>query len=108
MSRKAKERIVYDNYDVWDSYSEDAKEILKINGNSNPTEDEIWDMVHEEANIQWDIEKEELEKFFSDDEQWILFGKVGRWNGTYAVGVIFGDFLKIFRKATKDCDYWKI
>lgn len=52
MSRKAKERIVYDNYDVWDSYSEDAKETLKINGNDNPTEDEIWDMVYEEANIQ--------------------------------------------------------
>ena len=95
MSRKAKERIVYDNYDVWDSYSEDAKEILKINGNDNPTEDEIWDMVYEEANIQWDIEKEELEKFFSDDEQWILFGTIGRWNGTYETGVIFGDFLKI-------------
>lgn len=108
MSRKAKERIIYDNYDVWDSYSEDAKETLKINGNDNPTEDEIWDMVYEEANIQWDIAKEELEKFFSDDEQWILFGTVGRWNGTYEAGVIFGDFIKIFRKVVKDCDYWKI
>ena len=30
MSRKAKERIVYDNYDLWDSYSEDAKETYSI------------------------------------------------------------------------------
>lgn len=43
--REYKVRTVFNNYNLWDDYKEDAVEILKENGIENPTEDQIWDEI---------------------------------------------------------------
>lgn len=57
--------------------------------------------------INWDADKEQLEEFFNDGSKWILQGNVGRWNGAFRGGFIFDNFMEMFYKAAKDCDYIK-
>lgn len=102
--REYKVRTVFNNYNLWDDYKEDAVEILKENGIENPTEDQIWDEIMFQSNSNWEDEKHELRKFF-DDKTCILMGENERWNGKRKAGTIFTDFMEMYYKAMKDCDY---
>lgn len=106
--RKAKERIIYNSYDLWENYEADARESLKDNcGIENPTYDQIWEEIYFLDSINWESDKAELEHFFNDGSTWILQGTTGRWDGSHRGGYIFTDFEDMFYKATKDCGYIK-
>jgi len=97
-------RTIYDNYDLWDQYSEFAKETLS-EYEEEPSEDSIWNVINDEDSTNWECEKERLEEFFNDGSTWILRGTNGRWNGTFEAGTIFTDFMDMYREAMTDCDY---
>ena len=107
--RIPKERTIYNNYDLWETYPDkDIKEWLIDNGYED---DEITDeMLLRERRLQdesdWENAKEELKEFFlNNGEKWLLIGSVGRWDGVYPAGTVFETFEDFFYKATSDCDY---
>ncbi len=101
--REAQTRTIYNNYDLWEDYAECAKENCIKNG-MEATENNIWDEIYLQDSLNWNDEKETLIDFF-EGSTWILQGYSGRWNGRYRGGYIFTDFMEMFYKATKDCDY---
>ena len=101
----AKERIIFNNYDVSDAY-ENAKQFLIEEGNEEPTDNEIWDQVRFDEECNWEAEKDMLDDFF-EGKTVGFFGEVGRWDGVYKGGRI-GDFWDCYYKAISDCDYIKI
>ena len=109
MKRLPKERTIYSNYSLWDTYTdEDIKEQLMENGvdEEDITDDMIWEERYFLDSIDWEDEKERLENFFlNNGNKWMLFGSVGRWDGIYKAGTLFDTFDDFFYKATKDCDY---
>lgn len=103
--REAMERTIYNNYNLWEEYAEEAKNnILENTGNEDPSDNEIWDEIHFLDSLEWDEVKESLDQFFSEGT-WILSGTIGRWNGNYEAGTVFTDFNRMFAGAARDCDY---
>lgn len=102
--REYKTRTIFNNYNLWDDYKEDAVEILKENGIENPTEDQIWDEIIFQSDGNWEGAKWELRKYF-DGKTCILMGENEIWNGKRKAGTIFTDFMEMYYKAMKDCDY---
>lgn len=104
--------IIFSNY--YDSDREKATRefLLEEYGKDNGWEtiDDIPDSeVFEEMNFieseEWENVKSELENFF-EDEEILVIGTVGRWNGTYSAGkVISYDEL---HKCWSDCYYVEI
>lgn len=107
MKRTGKERVIFDNYSLWE-LEEAAKENLLENGIDDPTEDDIWDEVYEQLNMYWDDVKCDLKEFINDGSSWIIMGHCGLWYGNRAAGTIFNDFEQMFVTMTQHCDYWKI
>jgi len=110
--KQPKERVIYDNYDLWGSLSEAAREYLEevndhLDLQEEPADSEIWEEIYFLDRINWEEERERLEKYFTGT-QYMIRGTVGRWNGTFPAGIVFTDFGKMFSDATTDCDYWKI
>ena len=105
--KKAKQRIIFNNYNLWEDYAEDARESLIFNGVKNPLENGIWEEIYCMVDLEWSDTLQELKTFF-DGKTWLAFGTCGLWHGNVAAGTIFTDFEKFFYKAIKDCDYWKI
>lgn len=111
MNKIAKERIIYNNYDLWDDYPDEeidaiARECEWVDEDEEIT-DEMrmqWRYWEDEAN--WDAEKKMLEDFFKGKTVG-FFGEFGLWHGTYKAGNI-GDFWKLYYEAVQDCDYVKI
>lgn len=108
-NRLPKERTIYNNYVLWETYPyEDIKEMLIDNGYE---EDEISDetickMRYRQDEIDWEVAKHELTEFFKNNgNKWMIFGEVGRWDGTYKAGTLFDTFDDFFYDAAKDCDY---
>lgn len=104
---------VYDNYDLFtDETMQEAKDFLLEAGYDIDEIDE--DMLINSINLNdsdnWECIKNELEGFFADKYRCILFGTVGRWDGTFAAGTVFdGDeIMDILGKALCDCDYINI
>lgn len=60
--REPQIRTIYNNYDLWDQYSEFAKETLS-EYEEEPSEDSIWNVINDEDSTNWECEKERLEKF---------------------------------------------
>ena len=108
-----KERIIYNNYDLWDKYSDEcltemAHECGWIDDDEEPTDNQLIAWRYEEDSIDWDAEKEMLDNFFKNVNYIGFFGEIGRWNGVYRGGKIDTDFWKLFDDAITDCDYIKI
>lgn len=108
-----KERIIYNNYDLWEKYSDEcltemAHECGWIDDDEEPTNDQLIAWRYEEDSIDWDAEKEMLDNFFENVNYIGFFGEIGRWNGVYRGGKIDTDFWKLFDDAITDCDYIKI
>jgi hypothetical protein len=106
--KNAKQRVIYDNYDLWEQYAEDARAALELDYNPEEITDcMIWDEIYFYDENTWGEEFHALSDFF-DGKSCLLVGTVGRWNGTFSAGTVFYDFEKMFYEAVKDCDYWKI
>ena len=106
--KKAMKRVVYDNYDLWEEYSQDARECLEEDNEPDEITDEmIWDEIYFMDELNWGDELANLKHHFSG-HHYILCGYVGRWNGNFAAGTVFDDFEKAFYEAIRDCDYWSI
>jgi len=109
MKRIPKQRIIYDNYDLWKTYTdEDMREELLDQGYE---EEEITDnMIMEKRyfynECDWDDAKRELDEFFKSKTVG-FFGEVGLWDGVHKAGKI-GEFWDLFYKAIEDCDYVRI
>lgn len=108
-----KERIIYNNYDLWEKYSDEcltemAHEFGWIDDDEEPTDNQLIAWRYEEDSIDWEAEKEMLDNFFKNVNYIGFFGEIGRWNGVYRGGDISSDFWDLFHKAIKDCDYIKI
>ena len=102
--REPKKRTIYNNYNLWEDYEELARECLKENGIDNPTDQNIWDVIYDDDSSNWVLEKERLIEFFAG-ETWILQGYNQLWYGNQRAGYVFTDFMDMFSKAMKDCDY---
>lgn len=91
-------------FDNWgNNRYELARENLIENGNTAPTEDEIWEEADWMEQIDWGDAKQELDSFF-DGETVIARGRIGRWNGTFD-GWNYGDFNEVRCDLLKYCDY---
>lgn len=104
--------IIFSNY--YDSDREKATRefLLEDRGEDNGWEtiDDIPDSeVLEEMNfseeIEWGNTKADLKNFF-EDEEILVIGTVGRWNGTYSAGKIIS--YDELHKCWSDCDYLEI
>ena len=107
--RTPKERTIYSNYDLWETYpDEEIIEILIEDGTDKEdiTDDMIMQKRYLYDEYDWEDAKSELERFFNKGDKWILFGKVGCWDGVYDAGTIFETFDDFFYKAVEDCHYW--
>ena len=100
-------RTIYNNYDLWDDYSEFAKETLS-EYDEEPSKNAIWNVINDQDSINWEDEKERLKEFFDDGSTWILRGTNGRWNGTFEAGTIFTELVRqlctgLARQAVAGC-----
>lgn len=107
----AKERVVYDNYNPWETYPDDtlremALECGWVDSKDEITDEDLWRWRDEEMELDWENEKEMLTGYF-DDKEVVFIGAVGLWHGTYEAKEK-GDFWQLFDKAMKDCDYFRI
>lgn len=105
--KEAKKRTIYNNYNLWEDFSENAKDNLNANDILQPTESQIWDEIYEQDEYNWNEIRQKLTAFFSGS-QWLLIGTIGRWNGEYEGGFTFSSFDEMWRKATEDCSYFDI
>lgn len=104
-----KKRIIFDNYDVYSDYVEEATAGLITPEGEEPAIDEIYDLCNQYAADIWDDERTSLESFFDKpNTTWLLMGTLGLWNGNFAGGFTFEAFNEMFLKAAKDCDCWSL
>lgn len=108
--KEAVVRTIYDNFDLWNDESVKAAKavLLERDEIEDPTRDEIWRELYEEDALNWECEKERLIEFFNDGSTWILQGTCQSWDGRHAAGTIFTDFMKIYNKAMRSCNYAKL
>lgn len=111
MNKIPKERVIYNNYDLWDDYPDDeidtiARECEWVDEDEEITDKMRMEWRYREDEANWDAEKEMLEDFFKGKTVG-FFGEIGLWHGTYKCGNI-GDFWKLYYEAVRDCDYIKI
>ena len=107
----AKERVIYDNYDLSEIYPDDvlkeeAIDCEWVDEDEEITDDMLWQWRYDASERDWDDVKYELKKFFKDKEV-AFIGNVGRWDGVYKAKAI-GEFFDLFYKAITDCDYIKL
>ena len=109
--KRPKERLIYNNYDLWDSYSDEAERWLIEQKEMRPediTEDAIWDEIYEQDEMEWEIANNEMTQFFEQSAAtWLAIGTVGRWDGTFDGGFIFTTFQELLSRVGKDCNYFK-
>lgn len=111
--KKAKERIIYDNYDLSEMFDE-QKKFMEEDSGEDVSDDEVWEAIYDIDRMTFEEEFDALERFFfgTDDDRptFILFGNVERWNGVSSGFNAFKgeDFKKTFFDAIKDCDFVKI
>ena len=111
MKLLAKERTIYNNYELWENYPDDdlremALELGWVDEDEEITDEDLWEWRYQEDEVDWENEKYELEKFFKGKTVG-FFGSLGLWDGVYKAGKI-GEFWDLFYKAIEDCDYIKI
>lgn len=112
MKLKAKERVIYDNYALWENYPDNCiKEKLVEDGEYDNAEEISDDAIWKERNMldesDWYQAKYELDEYFKDCKKLIAFGTCGLWHGNYAGGFLFDTFDELIKKIGKDCDYFK-
>lgn len=101
------ERVIYDNYDIYNKYREDALEWFKEIDNREPTENEIESYCRDLDYDAWQTGKDELRKFFQDGNLWLLTGTMRLWDGDSQFNFVFQTFDEMLNRVGKDCDYFK-
>lgn len=105
--RKAKERLVYQNYDM-DTYEDEAIEAV-TDGEAEPLDEEgVWRVARWLADREWYIERDRLVNHLSNAIRLIAIGNVGRWDGNRDAANIFSTPEKTLASILKDCDFWKV
>ncbi len=107
MNKIPKQRMIYSNYDLSENYSdEDVIEQLTENGieREDITDNMLWEERYFMDEVEWEEAKELLERVFGDDEL-IVFGAVGRWNGVFDGGFVCNGLDDILEHCTQDCNY---
>lgn len=104
----AKERIIYDNYDVSTMYEDARTYLLEEHAAEDITDQMVWDEVAFQDSLNWEDEHARLREFFTGHGYFLLMGSVGRWDGQHEAGYVFDNFDDMFYEAVKDCDYWKL
>lgn len=104
---------VYDNYDLFtDEAMQEAEDFLLDSGYDSDeiTDEQLYNCINLNDSDNWECAEIELKRFFSDKYKCIIFGTVGRWDGTFAAGTIFDgdDFIDTLYKGLKDCGYISI
>lgn len=101
---------LYSNYYSENVYEETKQYLIEDHNEENdptdeyePTENEIFDAVSFQDEMNWDDFKDELEGFIKGND-WILQGDVGTWRGQRRGGFIFSDVNELYQ-AWEDCDY---
>lgn len=102
--RDPKVRTIYSDYDLWNDYETEARESLEENGITEPSDDAVWSVIYDMDLDEWELAKEILCKFF-EGSTWIIYGYTERWDGKRRGWYIFTDFMDMFSKAAKDCNY---
>ena len=102
MNKIAKERIIFQNYDL-DDYEKDYRAEYE---DEDFSEEAMWDYIYEIVNENLEDTIIQLESFFKN--QIIAFGNLGRWDGVYSGGAVFNNFRNAFYNITEDCPYIKI
>lgn len=104
--------VIFSNY-----YSEEREKyirewLMESRGDDNDWEtiddipdNEVWDEMSFNEQIDWEEVTSELKRFF-DDEEILVIGSVGRWDGTYAAGKVIS-YNELW-KCWNDCDYVEI
>ncbi len=101
------ERVIYNNYDIYNKYREDALEWFKEIDNREPTENEIESYCRDLDYDAWQTGKDELRKFFQDGDLWLLTGTMRLWDGDSQFNFVFQTFDEMLNRVGKDCDYFK-
>lgn len=115
--KERKERILYDNYYSEEAFSAAREELLEndlfMEDNGYESEDdipddEIFDKMQEMQEDDWDMIRDELEKFFgSHPNSYLVRGTVGLWYGNKPAGNIIHSLAEL-SYAWKDCEYIKL
>lgn len=100
------EKIIYNNYDLYDRFEETKAWLIEEYG-EEPEDEVVYDHIYSEDNLDWEDVWAELLKAFSNGT-YIVFGSIGRWDGRRTGWEVFDNFEKEFYSLVKDCDYIKI
>lgn len=104
----AKERIIYDNYDICTMFDDARAFLLEEHDEDEITDSLVWEEVYFQDSLNWEDENRRLTDFFTGHGFFLIRGYVGRWDGSWAAGAVFDNWIDMFRDATRDCDYCKI
>lgn len=104
----AKERIIYNNYDLCNMFDDARAFLLEEHDKDEITDSMVWDEIYFQDSLNWQDESERLTDFFTGHGSFLIRGYVGRWDGDFAAGAVFDNWESMFADATKDCDYVKI
>ena len=110
-NRIPKQRTLYSNYNLTEIYSDEDIIAILLDNEIFETKDEItdeaiWKERYFQDEVDWEYVRNELISFFKyKGNKWMIFGEVGRWNGTLKIGMFFDTFDDFFSYATEDCDY---
>lgn len=109
MAKNAVERVIYDNYDIYGAYSDEAVASSALCDGYPLDEDEIWEECRRMDEENRELEYDNLRNFFDSDKNstWLLIGSCEVWHGTYEGGFTFKTFDEMISKAGKDCDYFR-
>lgn len=109
----ARERVIYDNYDLWNTYPEEEMKALILEdyecdeNEMEITDEMIMNMRYREDEFEWDSIKRELNNFFDNVNHILVTGQIGRWNEISSGFDVFDDFDKALQFMSEDCDYFK-
>jgi len=67
---------------------EDARQYLLDENGEEPTDSEVWDLISNDIDIDWDVFKTNYKKYF-DTHNFVVRASIGRWNGRFSSGKIW-------------------
>lgn len=111
---KKQRTTLYNSYDInYDEYYESFIDFCEMNDIDHKEYDQeserFLNWVYDELDIQWDDLKVELKHNPSCNEECVVLGDVGRWNGTYEIQPTkFNCVMDAIMECVKGSDYIKI
>ena len=100
--KKNKKVTLYSNEFDSERY-EEARQFLLEERGEEPTDDEIFEELCVEDDINWDDFKSEYKEYFNTNN-FVAIADLGRWNGRFESGKIFTKGWNSFLNIIKDYD----